>query len=305
MTLILNALTPDYVVQVSDRRLTRPDGTIFEDDRNKAVLLLNHTVFGYTGTAALVPAPNSRLAAHPVQYRPPGFPNFVYTDDWLTDVLAVASGSGQRLDQVLDAVRSQASAAIRRSNLPNPRLQIMGIGATRFAAPPADVTSVSWSIRNYDPASGNLLGGGGESFAASGQTLDQSARFVIIPSDRLPDQVAVRTQRTLDKALQRGAGARAVARLLAATVRAVAAGRPGVGKNLLGIAIPLQAVRDAEAGQGFIIDASEPQPDRATFVYSPENGPTEVQKGMNWIGPNGNAFFGMTIKGVANVIRVK
>jgi len=35
MTLILNLLTNDYAIQVSDRRPTRPDGSVVTDERNK------------------------------------------------------------------------------------------------------------------------------------------------------------------------------------------------------------------------------------------------------------------------------
>lgn len=56
MTMILTCLTKDFIVQASDRRLTYRQGrkTLFkEDDRNKALIYDNHTVFAYTGLATL------------------------------------------------------------------------------------------------------------------------------------------------------------------------------------------------------------------------------------------------------------
>ena len=56
MTMILTCLTKDFIVQASDRRLTywRKGKFIYaEDDRNKALIYENHTVFAYTGLAIL------------------------------------------------------------------------------------------------------------------------------------------------------------------------------------------------------------------------------------------------------------
>ncbi len=56
MTMILTCLTKDFIVQASDRRLTYRRGRKIlykEDDRNKALIYENHTVFAYTGLATL------------------------------------------------------------------------------------------------------------------------------------------------------------------------------------------------------------------------------------------------------------
>lgn len=54
--MILTCLTKDFIVQASDRRLTYRRGRKIidkEDDRNKALIYENHTVFAYTGLATL------------------------------------------------------------------------------------------------------------------------------------------------------------------------------------------------------------------------------------------------------------
>jgi hypothetical protein len=56
MTLILTCLTNDYIVQVSDRRLSYWDGTkvvVTDNDSNKALFHKNQFVFAYTGLAKL------------------------------------------------------------------------------------------------------------------------------------------------------------------------------------------------------------------------------------------------------------
>lgn len=49
MTLILTWLTDDYVLQAVDRRVTRPDGTVTNEDANKAIFWCQGAAVTYTG----------------------------------------------------------------------------------------------------------------------------------------------------------------------------------------------------------------------------------------------------------------
>src|SRR2546428_469142 len=50
----MNLLTHDYVIQVSDRRLTDPHtGKRIDEPPNKAILFCGHVIFGYTGLAGV------------------------------------------------------------------------------------------------------------------------------------------------------------------------------------------------------------------------------------------------------------
>jgi hypothetical protein len=55
MTLILSLATPEFVVQISDRRLTYRDGKGFirvaDDDANKLTVFRGQMAFGFTGLA--------------------------------------------------------------------------------------------------------------------------------------------------------------------------------------------------------------------------------------------------------------
>jgi hypothetical protein len=55
MTLVLSLVTPDFVLQVSDRRLTNPFDANFKpiDTANKSVLFCNLMTFAYTGLASI------------------------------------------------------------------------------------------------------------------------------------------------------------------------------------------------------------------------------------------------------------
>ncbi len=300
MTLILNVLTRDYVVQVSDRRLVSPGGSIFEDDRNKSILYKHHAVFGYTGTAALTPTPTGHGGTHRLEALP-GFPHHAYTDEWLLAVLADASGKD--FGHVIDSVGMEASKAVARSNLVDPRLRIMSVGFVPFTDRPDDLTAASWSISNYDD-SGALRKSDGSEFVLAARRIEADESFVLVPSSDLPPEIATRAQRTLRKAVERG-GPRAVARELCATVRAVADKRKGVGRNLLVVTVPAEAIRNLAAGHEFLVDASEALPDRATFLYSPEAGPTTAQKTMSWVGPGGLRVSNVTMMRAASLVHIR
>ncbi len=53
MTLILSAILGPYIIQVSDRRLTLPNGSIFDDEANKAIFLEGRMAMAYTGLASI------------------------------------------------------------------------------------------------------------------------------------------------------------------------------------------------------------------------------------------------------------
>ena len=81
VTLVLGCATRDFIVQVSDRLISMPDGTVVDRNRNKCVILQGMAAFGYTGGAIA--------------------PNNVQTDIWLARVLTSYKGSSVTLYQWL------------------------------------------------------------------------------------------------------------------------------------------------------------------------------------------------------------
>lgn len=79
MTLILSLLTHAFTVQVSDRRLTRLDGSLFEDNENKAQFFCGQSAFAYTGLARL---------------------GTVNTDEWLLETLGPSRSLGEGIETV-------------------------------------------------------------------------------------------------------------------------------------------------------------------------------------------------------------
>ncbi len=109
MTLLLTCVTPRFVVQASDRRLTRPDGSVHEDIANKATMLCRFATFAYTGLARC-----SRTER---------------TDELL---LRCLGASGVPITGPVDGLAREASRGIRQLPLQVPRDQRRTVRRTSF-----------------------------------------------------------------------------------------------------------------------------------------------------------------------------
>lgn len=123
MTFILTVATDEGIYQVSDRRLTRfTDGSLLDDDTNKAVFLDGRMTFAYTGISEI---------------------EGVATDLWLLDCFAKVSTAD--LHQMCERVRERADSAFSRlSATTNPNLRHMFVG-------------VCWDVINDGPLSPLLV----------------------------------------------------------------------------------------------------------------------------------------------------
>lgn len=104
MTLIQTLITPTHVLQVSDRRLTRPDGSLFNDAHNKATTWCGLIAVGFTGLAFI-----DRPQRKPVA-------------EWLAETLWKIDGWDEGITRIQTEVRA-AIARLPRS-WPDKRLSI-------------------------------------------------------------------------------------------------------------------------------------------------------------------------------------
>ncbi len=110
MTILVAFVCEDYAVFLSDRRLTRSDGTtteIVENHRTKSVLWNGSIVFGYTGLANI-----AGQAA----------------DEWLVFTLAVADPIGVLIDEASRVFQKPWATRLRPSSIR--RTAFVGIGWT-------------------------------------------------------------------------------------------------------------------------------------------------------------------------------
>ncbi len=95
MTLIQTFFSDDYVIQVSDRRLTKSDGSVFDDEFTKLICWNQTFTAGFTGLARI------------------NIDQKKSTSEWIAEVLCDYPVFGYGVD----ALRREAEKAIRE--LPN------------------------------------------------------------------------------------------------------------------------------------------------------------------------------------------
>jgi hypothetical protein len=295
VTLVLSCITPGWVAQVSDRRLTYPDGSVADDDTTKAVVLLNSVSFGYTGLAQLPRAEAAINLWHHLQAE------WVPTHQWLTELLGVATGNLSALNEVLELVCREANASMDKASAtvadPEDRKHaFICVGWTRFGSE-ASLRPFLCSIANYDET-------GVGQFRGRPAPLGDNRRFLPHASSPLPNALAAKLQRDIGNYLQRSQHPAPVARLLQDAIRSVAKTNKTVGSGLLVTCLPRVAVEAAAAGQDWIIEAKEPTPDASTFLYMPSGSNTGRQVWPGIILPGGNVFINTTSSGVGTPIVV-
>jgi len=99
LTLVLNCISPKYVIQVSDRKLTWLNGPnkakTASDKANKAVVVCNRLVVSYTGLA--------QIGAQK-------------TDDWILDV--VSSVTPYSAEKIFRTLTERATQSFKQLKLP-------------------------------------------------------------------------------------------------------------------------------------------------------------------------------------------
>ena len=265
VTLILSVVTPDYVIQACDRRLTyiHPKVAVKTDAALKGVLFNYHTVFSYTGLAEL---PRS---ARVVAARGAG-PRLQPTNTWLAEVLALGDDLGGALSSLL----TEATSSVSRVRAPTwaRRQAFVGVGWSR-PADDAPLEATLYEVSNFVDV---------RSFALNVLTLGP-APYGSHTSKPLPDKILRRHDRLLAALNLRNLGPAPVGRILIDTLRAVARVDQTVGKGALLMCLPRTQVERVLAGADWAIGAGEPQLEHMSFLHYPADtddglfhGPTVV-----------------------------
>lgn len=110
MTLLINVLTPENVIQASDRRLTLQDGRLVNDEANKAVCVGckdAHFVIVYTGLAMIA---GKR------------------TDLWIVEYLTSINASSMNVPSISQALEKQATSCFKSVPRENRRTSFVFLG---------------------------------------------------------------------------------------------------------------------------------------------------------------------------------
>lgn len=261
MTLILSCLTDCYAIQVSDRRLSLQDGSPYDDNSNKAILLNGNVAFGYTGLAFLN---NGK----------------VRTDDWFLDALndAYKSSPNSSLTDTAEYVANLATKALSNIDASPEvkRLAFVGVGWGKVSEE-QDLRPIYIIISNCHNSKGRWLSQAQSTFSVLPFTPPDNLPVMLVSDGQpLGDKAfKKRVLRLLNTCLSRGLSPNTMSRILVATVRHVASSNPLVGKNLLVSSIPKKSVRPGS----FALIGHTPLNQRQTFTYVPENTSLQVQYG--------------------------
>ena len=248
MTLILSCLSKEYAVQVSDRRLTLPSGDIYDDNSNKAVLVNEHTIFGYTGLAYV---DNGKTRA----------------DKWFLSMLqeSYKVNPNASLTETAKYIAENAANMISILNISPElsRLAYIGIG---WGKPPGkdDLCPIYTIISNAHDENGHWLNKAQPQFSVRHFSLPVNMPIMLVSDGQfLDNKIEQKTLRLLKRCVDREVGPNCIARILVSTARTVALTNPLVGRNLLVNSIPKSSVRIGE----FKLIGSYPRRHKRTFMY--------------------------------------
>jgi hypothetical protein len=233
MTLILSALTQDFVVQVSDRRLTDlATGAPKNESANKAIVCCGHVVFGYTGLADI---------------------NREKTDQWFGRTFLGGVSAQAAIERVRDSATQVFSAVPLRWRMH----AFVGVGWSRSRP-------ILVVVSNFLDADGNTAQVARDTFSIDAVRISAPLR-IHSAGQRLDRKVSAELVRNAKRAIKRGGGANSVARLLVEQVRQVAQVNQKVGEDVMVSIIPRVAVPLPRLE--FRLNPSTPSDNEAAFFY--------------------------------------
>jgi len=259
MTLILSCLTADYAIQVSDRRLTLPDGSLYDDHSNKAILVNGNIVFGYTGLAF--------------------FDRKTRNDEWFLNALGEAYKAypNASLTTTAEFIANRATQKIGGMSITPEikRLAFVGVGWGKPLGQEG-LKPIYVIISNFHNNNGRQMSQAQPKFSVSVFTPPDSLPVMLVSEGQLINSgLRKRVLRLLNKCIGKEVGPKTIARILVATARNVASSNLAVGRNLLVNSIPKNSARPGL----FNLTGHLPMSHRQTFTYVPENTSLQVQYG--------------------------
>ena len=262
MTLILTCITDQFVIQVSDRRLTYLNGPnvgkLMDDDRNKAVLWNSTVAVAYTGVTPI---------------------DGVETDNWLASTLVEAARSGvePEVAPYLSYLRDRSTDAFRRLTQLHGRVfahAFVGagwglFGDRRYPERGERLSPYYVLVSNACAPDGSWKSNPDTEFVWSGQGFAPKPGLLRVINTGQP--LALQEHRVLTRRLREvmkhDAGPSSAARCLVKAVRGVAARNSAVGSNLMVTCIPREASAAMLSSTHLAASFGAPNRTSCTFQY--------------------------------------
>lgn len=253
MTLILTCLAHQHIVQVADRRLTWPNGALYDDDTNKAVFYCGRVAVGYTGLALI----EGRDTA-----------------EWIGSCMKDAGDT----EAAMNLVAERAESHLRHNSGFDKRLAVVATGWGTLQGAP--------TLRPFICVASNFMTDAWEWKSSAYEPmvvrtifLDQKSTHLIFPAGQnlTRKEIAV-LSRLLRKAIERGATARALVRHLGNMVQTVARGGDArAGRVGRGMIIHLLSRKALVEGRSMILTPLTT--DAHSFLYVSSEGRTDPFQG--------------------------
>ena len=253
MTLIVTCLTDEHIAQAADRRLTLPDGSLYDDDTNKAVFFCGRVAVGFTGLAHMEGRP---------------------TAEWIALCMKDASQTEAAMNQVAE----RGEQHLRKIATPDKRLTVVATGWTTnrgmlplrpflCVASNCMTDSWGWELSAHDR------------MAVRYRFLEESSpHFVFVAGQNLTREEEVHLNRRVRRAVEHGATGIPLARLAGETIQAVARGGDERAKRVgRAMIVHLLSRKALLAGSSMVV--APLTPDLHSFIYFSREGRTDRFQG--------------------------
>ncbi len=238
-------MTDDHIVQVADRRLTREDGVVVEDEACKVTILGGRGVVAYSGLAFLGPPMSS-------------------TDFWMTDALGsvVEPSAAQRV------LREAATERFARLSSFRAEQKCHAFVVAGWDAPDPDrAKPVIYTVSNALERDGRWRASADQIFTTHAARKHRKEPVVRTTGISLGKNAKPLAQSVRG---HRASPVQTLATTLVRAVQQVARSEPAVGRNLLVTVVPrLAAGRDQDGVESWATDpavALEFDPGRVTAL---------------------------------------
>ena len=261
MTCILSMSTPDVLIQVSDRRLTWPDGQMADDHTNKVTIFDGRMAISYAGLSKVLREK---------------------TDEWLVRILT--NPPIRSLADAVYTIQNRATAAFRGwartpSEKARHRLIFGFVGWTRQPGRESLQALVGFVSNCHDDRAA-LQTEARDDFRLHRKILDPREPHGLLTTGV---RLATEERQRLNERISTATSLDSLTSAFVQAIREVAARDKTVGSDVLAVTIPRAAAEQVEPGSRMLLMGPPLTLDSLGSVYFPENRQDPIQYGPNFI----------------------
>ena len=238
MTLVLTLVTPEYVLQVSDRQLSYLDGSVAESNRNKVVVWPPNLLFSFTGLG--------HIAGQP-------------TDMWLFSTLTQIKRDScvSSVDQLFEELAVRANRAFDRI-IAGPKSHCFVVSGW-VELDDEQYAPLIATISNALDNNGNWISAP-RKFTVRKRILDKTEWYLLEVTGQ---DIHIQAKRLIRRQMSRPTSPMAATKLLLTVLQVEAACNPLVGSRALIVSVPKAVIRQPRV----FVDIAPPSERNASVWY--------------------------------------